>query len=163
MRAITTLFICSLTALGACGSGKDTADTAGADLDEETQALVDELKAASSGYDSWNQTADWTGVVATPGGVHGESVQIWWNTEAYDTIMAAAGEDMPDGAIVVKEGYSDDAGGTLNTTTYMWKNEGDWFWMGENAAGAATSAGYGISECADCHASGQDSVRAETW
>jgi hypothetical protein len=151
-----------LVALTACGSKSDTADTAAA-FDAETQALVDELHAASAGYDSWSQSANYPGVTATPGGVHGESVQIWWNTEAYETVAAAAGGDMPEGALIVKEGYSDDAGATLNTVTYMWKKDGDWFWMRDTSGGATTTAGYGIADCADCHAAGQDSVRAETW
>ena len=157
----TTLVLTAALVAG-CGAGKG--DTAGGSLDEETQALVDEMDAAASGYETWDQTATWTGVVATPGGTHGESVQIWWNTEAYDTVQAQSGGDMPEGALIVKEGYNDDAGSDLKAVTYMWKKDGDWFWVGKAASGTVASAGYGISECADCHAaSTNDWVFAETW
>ena len=160
----TTLIAAALMVVG-CSTGKDTGDTAtGNAIDADTQALIDAMDAEAAGYNAWSQTTNWNGVVSTPGGVHGESVQIWWSPDAYNTVVAQAGGDMPEGALIVKEGYDNAGGSSLKAVTYMWKKDGDWFWVGKSAAGNVASAGYGIAECADCHAaSTHDMVMAETW
>ena len=159
-----TFFIATALSIStACGTGSK-GDSAANAITTDSLALVDAMDAEAEGYQSWSQTDNWIGRIATPGGTHGEAVEIWWNPLAYDTIQAQAGGDMPEGSLIVKEGFNDASGSDLKATTYMWKKDGDWFWVGKSASGNVASAGYGISECADCHAaSTNDSVMAETY
>lgn len=150
--------------LSACS---DKADDSAAGNDDEQ--LAADLWAAIDGYQSWNQTADWTGIQPSADGTHGPYVQIWINSTANDTVVSAAGGDMADGAILVKEGYSDETGATVSGLTVMQKiagyNDagGDWFWAKFTAdSGAVETAGI-VSGCEGCHAAGQDYVRFETW
>jgi len=95
-------------------------------------------------------------------------VQIWLNTGALDTVEAAAGDTMPTGAILVKEGYDDAAGSSLRAVTAMKKinnyngSAGDWFWAQFDGDGNVSAAGK-VSSCISCHESGQDYVRSTTW
>ncbi len=150
----------TLTALAACAS--KGGDTAGASLDADTQALVDELLAAAAGYDGWSQTADWTGINPTAGGAHGESVQIWWNDAAFSSYEAGAGTPLPEGAILVKEGYTDASGAELKAITYLWKNSG-LFFLATNPDGSVMDAGYDYAYCLGCHEGAPDGVLSVTW
>ena len=71
------------------------------------------------------------GVSASEDGTHGASVQIWMNDLAADAIAAGDGADMPEGAILVKEGYGSEDG-AANGITVMAKESGwgddGWFW-----------------------------------
>lgn len=163
--------LASLT-LVAVACGKDGGDSGAAELDgtsADDQAMAEALWAEIGGYESWSQLDPWVGIVASTD-VHGDYVQIWANGAAADTITAAAGGDMPDGAITVKEGYSDESGSSVNAITVMKKvagydaANGDWFYARYDATGTVTAAGQAaIAGCAGCHASGQDSVRSWTW
>lgn len=137
----------ALVGLAGCGTPDPTAD---------------ELQAEMAGYDTWAQTATWTGVQPS-GGIHGAHVQIWWNDLAFDALSGDGGAEMPVGAVIVKEGYEDDAGATLQGTTAMWKVEGYGWAFGQwDADGALGDFGQpGL--CTGCHDAGQDSVLTETW
>jgi hypothetical protein len=159
-----------LSTLVACSEKDgDSGASDGAAVSGEDAATADALWSEISGYDSWEQLAPWTGIQPSTD-VHGDYVQIWANTTAAATVQAAAGGDMPDGAITVKEGYSDEAGTSITAITVMKKisgydsANGDWFYARYTADGTLTAAGESAAgSCAGCHAAGQDSVRAWEW
>ncbi|RME20870.1 MAG: hypothetical protein D6798_19450 [Deltaproteobacteria bacterium] len=165
MSRLTLSTLALIPLLAACGDkgGDDTGGAVDADL-----ATAQDIWSEIAGYDSWNQTADWTGIQESADGTHGSHVQIWLNDLAYDTIEAGAGGDMPDGAILVKEGYSDSSGASLNAITAMKKisgfdsEHGDWFWVNYSEDGTVNMYGS-ESACYGCHESGQDYVRFTTW
>lgn len=127
-----------------------------------TEPTADELEAEMAGFESWSQTAEWTGVQPSEA-VHGDFVQIWWNDVAFDALTAGGGGEMPDGAVIVKEGYDDDDGATVRATTAMWKVEGyGWFW-GQWDADGALGEHRQPGLCTGCHSPGQDMVLSATW
>lgn len=144
------LILLSLACSTGAAPGGDTGDT------------LAELDAELEGYESWGQLADWEGVVPSDDGTHGSHVEIWLNDAAMDTIDAAAGDDMPDGAILAKQGYNDADGTDLGNLTVMYKTGGEWFWASWAADGSLNMAGD-LSGCTGCHSSGQDMVRVTTW
>ncbi len=155
-----TLFGCGDKDSDSASDGSDGSGSSG--LDAETQALLDAAETATAGYESWGQLEDWTGIQPSDS-VHGDYVQIWLNDAAYKTIEAAAGGDMPDGAILIKQGYSDADGAEKGNLTMMQKVEGyGWFWASWSSSGDVLLAGQ-PSDCTGCHESGQDSVRVTTW
>ena len=155
-----------LVTLLACGSDKSDSGSGGIISDEDARAI--DLWGDLDGYDTWEQYADWTGVLASDDGTHGDYVSIWMNDTAAAAINAGGGGDMPEGAIIVKEGYNDDAGADMKGLTVMLKEEGwgddGWFWakFETDNSGDVVLAG-GVSACADCHAGGQDGVLFTTW
>jgi hypothetical protein len=152
----------TLTALAACSGGRKDGDTAGASLDADTQALADELLAASAGFETLPQTADWTGMQLTSGGAHGAAVLIWWNDLAFSAFEAGAGTPLPEGSILVKQGYDDAEGAELRAVTYLWKNEG-LFFMATSPDGAIIDAGYDYDFCLACHEGAPDGVLSVRW
>jgi hypothetical protein len=123
--------------------------------------LLNGLNELVRDYEDWEQTPDWTGLRPSEG-PHGPYVEIWWNDTAYETWLGQEREDMPPGAILMKQGYNNAAGSSHNTRTAMWKlDDGAWFWArwtgGEPVAGD-------LEMCTGCHAiDSQDSVMSETW
>ena len=89
---------------------------------------------------------------------HGAYLELYANDIAIQA--AKAGEDMPYGAILVKENYGKDET-TLMSITPMYKvkgynpDAGDWFWAKYSPKGDVMAAGK-ISSCIDCHRQGQD-------
>ena len=144
----------------ACGEPKGE----GGDVDSGVvpyEAELLDLEEALEGYESWNQLPDWEGIQASDTS-HDNYTEIWFNDIAWDTLQAAAGEDMPDGAVIAKQSYKDEAGAELANFTVMMKTDGEWFWAAFNPAGENVQAGQ-PSFCVDCHAPGQDSVLVTTW
>jgi hypothetical protein len=160
MRA---LFFLSLLA---CGSDKVDTGSGSVISDEDARAM--DLWSDLDGYDTWEQHADWTGIVASSDGTHGDYVSIWMNDTAAATIHAEGGGDMPEGSIIVKEGYNDEAGADIKGVTVMLKEEGwgddGWFWAkyDTDGSGGVQLAGA-VSACAGCHAGGQDGVLFTSW
>jgi len=155
--------------LAACATdtkgGDDAVDSGGPDAAELRAA---DLWPDLEGYADWAQHEDWTGVVASEDGSHGPHVSIWMNQLAADAIAAADGGAMPEGAILVKEGYSDAEGTDSNGITVMlkeadWGDDG-WFWAKYKAGtdGEVALAGSPTA-CTGCHSTGQDSVRFVSW
>ncbi|MFT5682456.1 MAG: hypothetical protein ACI8RZ_003374 [Myxococcota bacterium] len=151
MRTMTMMMVSGLL-LAACG---DKDDDTGADaVSGDDAQLAEDLWTATSGYSSWSQLKSWTGVTASTDGTHGDYVQIWANPVAYDAL--AAGTAVPDGGILVKEGYTDEAGTDLKGISVMQKitdydsTNGDWFWAQYDSSGAASVSGA-ASGCYGCH------------
>ena len=155
-----------LLALLACGSDNEKSGSDSVISDEDARAidLWDEL----SGYETWEQHSDWTGMVLSEDGTHGDYVSIWMNDAAAAAIDSGDGGDLPEGSIIVKEGYNDEAVADMKGLTVMLKEEGwgddGWFWAKypTDGSGIATIAGTS-SGCTGCHSTGQDSVRFTSW
>lgn len=152
----TMMLMVSALLLAACTSKSD------GDSGEsgEDAVLADELWSAMSGYEDWGQLEDWTGVVASSDGTHGDHVQIWANEVAVAAL--SAGSPVPDGGIIVKAGYDDADGSSLRGLTAMQKIEGysadsdDWFWAQFDAASGAASMAGAPSGCTGCHSAYDD-------
>ena len=147
-----------LSLLAACGTNDgdgvtDSGDAGG--LDAETQAMFDATETAMAGYESWGQIAGWEGI--QPGDtVHGDFVDVRWNDTAKTAIDDDAADPMPVGSLMVKQGYSDEAGTSKLNLTVMNKVDGyGWFFASWNAAGDNLVAGSPAS-CTGCHDAGVD-------
>ena len=133
----------------ACGD--DTKDTG---VSEEDAALWEEI----SDYSDWQQLENWTGVNASDS-VHGVAMQTWYNDTAYEGLMQGE-EAMPNGSIIVKEGYADTEGSDINAITVMKKIDGynseagDWYWASFNVDGSVNTSGA-VDMCISCHNSSQ--------
>ena len=116
---------------------------------------VEELQAEIEGYEDWAQPAGWGGAVPSCDGTHGPYVEIWYNAVTLQAL--SAGEPtMPEGAILVKQAYSEKKKKKTSMTTMrkvagFAPDEGDWFWGTFDADGTALNSGA-ISGCTGCHA-----------
>jgi hypothetical protein len=160
------LWVLAATGLVACGDkdGTDSGDAAGADggVSAEDQATAEALWTEIDGFESWPQVDPWIGVVESTS-VHLDQVQIWANQSSYDTITAAAGGDMPDGAINIKAAYRDGESDPANYTV-MKKTGGAWFYARYSPSGDVELAGESaLDACQGCHSGGQDEVLFATW
>ena len=75
---------------------------------------------------------------------------------------------MPEGAIIVKEGYDDVDGTIVTGVTVMSRESGwgdsGWFWAKYDPADPEPAQYAGeVSGCTGCHSAGQDSVMFTTW
>ena len=76
---------------------------------------------------------------------------------------------LPLGSILVKEGYSDSEGQSLNKVTIMKKingydpNHNNWFWANYNSSGELAGNNGAESMCYNCHASGKDYILFKDW
>ena len=95
----------------ACGD--DTKDTG---VSEEDAALWEE----NFRLFGLATIENWTGVNASDS-VHGVAMQTWYNDTAYEGLMQGE-EAMPNGSIIVKEGYADAEGSDINAITVMKKS-----------------------------------------
>ena len=147
----TLLFVlCGLIGCNDKGGGDS------GDLDPDL-ALAAELWEAISGYSLWTQHPDFMGIQESADGTHGDYVQVWYDTSAEAAFLA--GTEIPDGSILVKQGYSDAEGSELLNLTVMWKIDGydpdnaDWFWARYVPdTGEVTLAGAETA-CSGCHKS----------
>ena len=116
------------------------------------------------GYPGWNQAVDWAEIKESLDGTHGNFVQIWLNQQALPSFEDSTSLALPNGAIIVKEGYSSNNGSSINTVTVMKKidgydpDHGDWFWASYEPNGKINNAGS-LSSCYNCHSSGIDYIR----
>ncbi len=165
LRCLPWFLFCACASMDASKGGGDTAISAGAAIDE---GLALDLWTELSGYEGWAQHEDWTGVVPSEDGTHGTHVQIWFNDSAGAPLNGEGSAPMPDGAILVKEGYDNADGSPVNGVTAMKKidgydpDNGDWFWASYEPDGAIKTSGS-VAFCIGCHAPGQDGVRFVTW
>lgn len=111
----------------------------------------------TNSYKNWQHWPGYPGKY--PGkSPHGAFLELYANDVAVQA--AKAGEDMPYGAILVKENYGKDKT-TLMSVTPMYKvqgynpDAGDWFWGKYSPTGSVMAAGK-VSSCIDCHRQEQD-------
>ena len=102
--------------------------------------------------------SEWEGIVASNMS-HGDFVQIWINTSAFEAL--SNGEEVPDGGIIVKESFTDAEGTQLENYTVMKKisdynpDAADWFWANLGGDGSVNIAGA-PTVCTCCHSSTED-------
>lgn len=157
------LLIAATALTFACGDKDGDSGDAGSGLSSEDTATAEALWTEIAGYDGWNQDAAWVGVQESEDETHGSHVQIWFNDAAADS-FAAAGSEMDEGSVLVKEGYDSASESDLNGVTVMKKSGGDWFWAKYGADGSISTAGEAAAgSCGGCHASGKDSIRFISW
>ena len=83
------------------------------DVLTDDQKLAHEIWDEIQGYKSWDQNPEFTGIQLTNGSPHGEYVQIWINGAVSEFFEDTSASDLlPDGSLIVKEGYSDENGQT---------------------------------------------------
>ncbi len=128
---------------------------------DEAEELRDQLQAddyrntyaRAPGWEMERQPAE--------GGPHGAFVDIYVNDVVQDALDAAQPLDTwPEGSIIVKDGWDSRQGDTLEYLAFMERREDAWFWGEYRGNGRLVAAGLDDSRCADCHAAGQDGVRA---
>ena len=152
MRRLPFLILALVLGVAGCSSDRDTAV-----VDWE---LMNSLNGLAQGFEDWEQTANWQGI--QPGlGNHGPYVAVFWNDVAYAHYAAQSGGDMPEGALIVKQGYADPGGASKGNRTAMWKVDGAWFWA---LWSGSSQAGGQLGQCLACHnGAPQDSMFTETW
>ena len=149
MRLTKMVCFAALTACVGGGDGKTGEDPLAGELWEEIQ-----------GYQSWAQHANWSGIQSSAS-THGPYVQIWYNDTTEAAEAGEQGSGMPDGSILVKEGYLDEEGTDLKAITVMKKLEGfdpdkgDWYWASYAADGSVFTSGAS-DFCSSCHAAAEN-------
>ncbi len=160
------MFWCLVLACGVnSAENGDSGDGNGSDtgFSTEVQAYLEQSEVALEGYEDWDQLDDWTGI--QPGeSVHGDYVEIWLNSEAFETIQDQTSADMPVGALLAKQGWDEADGTSARNFTVMYKVDADygWFWASWSSDGEVLMAGQ-PDACTGCHSAGQDSVLFTTW
>ncbi len=88
---------------------------------------------------------------------HGNAVEIFVNAVAADALAAHVPlAAWPEGTLIVKDGYD---GAEHKLVAAMEKRKDGWYWVEWSASGDSRYSGK-PSLCINCHASGQDSIRA---
>ena len=96
---------------------------------------------------------------------HGAYLKLYVNDKAYDAIKSK--NELPDGAILVKENYGEDKE-TLMAITPMYKYKGynpeagNWFWAKYGDQGKVMASGK-VQSCIDCHMKAKDSEWLFSW
>jgi hypothetical protein len=145
----------------ACSGDKDagTGDT-GSPADTDTTPASDAAIAAQlwediGGYESWATPPGWSTTPVLSGAHMGGYVVTYWDDAlvAWDLTGSA-----PEGAIAVKNAYTDETGSTIADITVMQKRagydpaNGDWFYAQYMADGTPMASGA-VAMCVGCHAS----------
>ncbi len=88
---------------------------------------------------------------------HGDAVDIYVNDVVADVLASSAALDVwPEGSVIVKDGFD---GSDLELVAVMEKRSDGWFWAEYDSDGNPAYSGT-PEICIDCHASGDDGVRA---
>lgn len=88
---------------------------------------------------------------------HGDAVDLYVNDVVAGALAAGAPLDSwPEGSLIVKDGWDGD---DLEVIAAMEKRDGRWYWAEWDGEGASLYSGE-PEVCIDCHASGDDYVRA---
>jgi len=145
-RAVRYLGLATFSALGlAC---TDNEDPTGA-------AVVWELIHVE-GYRDWDRAPGYPGRHSS-NAAHGTDVEIFINDTVAHALSAREGaERWPVGSMIVKDGFDD---GDLELVAVMHKRKDGWFWAEYDPQGDPSYSGT-PELCTECHASGDDSVRA---
>lgn len=118
---------------------------------EETDAAA-EVLSAISGYSSWEVLSEEFQPAAGP---HGAFIRTHANSTAGGAITGES-FPFPEGSVLLKEVYDEEQ--ELMALDVMAKRDGEWFWLGANAAGTEVREMDGmalqgaIPMCVGCHA-----------
>ena len=134
----------------------------------DDQERANEIWDEMNGYKSWGQISDFSGIQSS-NSVHGSYVQVWINeiAESFLSDSTSSGQ-LPNGSLIVKEGYSDSNGSDISKITIMKKIEGydpnnnNWYWANFNPGGDLGGKNGKEAFCYNCHASGQDYLLSTT-
>jgi len=144
-RLRATLAATSLCAVIGCG---DNQDPAGA------RELWRRIHAQD--YRSWQRAPGYE-TTRSSNAAHGNRVAIYVNDTLADVLDAGAPlDEWPQGSLIVKDGFDDS---DLELVAAMEKRAEGWFWAEYDDEGDADYSGK-PELCTDCHASGDDDVRA---
>lgn len=133
----------------------------GGDPMAQAEQILAELQ--EQGYRSFPRAPGWASPRLPSDGHHGNFVDIYING-----VMQQAMRDgwpkgrAPEGAVIVKDGWSDAEGEILHQIAVMKKGEGgeEWFWAEYTGGGKVIEAGEDFEECLGCHAAGHDYILA---
>jgi hypothetical protein len=121
---------------------------------EGAASLYEQLQAAD--YRSWARAPGYS-ARRSSSAPHGNEVDIYVNDVVASAL--AAGEPLeawPEGSLIVKDGWD---GSDLELIAAMEKRSDGWYWAEWDGEGSSLYSGK-PAVCADCHASGDDYVRA---
>ena len=77
------------------------------DVLTDDQKLANEIWDEIQGYETWSQDSTFVGI-QSGNSPHGDYVQIWINGAVSEFFEDTSASDLlPDGSLIVKEGYSD--------------------------------------------------------
>lgn len=113
-------------------------------------------------YRSFARAPGW----ATPrlpdqGGPHGAFLDMYVNDVVDDAVLAGEPLDAwPEGSLIVKDAWNDEAGEDLQFTAAMEKREGVWFWAEYRDDDSVIVEGLDEPRCTGCHDVGDDGVLA---
>lgn len=143
------VFLGLFLVLCACAEGNEADD-----LRDQIQA--DDYRSTYARAPGWEMSRQ-----PSEGGPHGAFIDIYVNDVVEDAIAAGTAlEAWPAGSIIVKDGWSAAQGGEYEYLAFMERRDDGWFWGEYRGNGRRVAAGLNDGTCADCHAAGQDSVRA---
>lgn len=143
--------------------GCTTTDPAESETSENTTSAQPDAAALYTQITEEDNYKEWelmpgTGEMDPGNGVHGDMITVYVSDDAFSAVEDKTGA-MPNGSIVLKEGYSSD--GELQQIVIMQKVDGfdpehnDWFWAAYSPDGEVLSEGS-LSTCYDCHSQAQD-------
>jgi hypothetical protein len=134
-----------------------TACAAGNEADElRQQILDDDYRNAYARAPGWLDPRQ-----PSQGGPHGGFIDIYVNDVVQDALASNEALDTwPEGSLIVKDGWDAASEGELRYFAFMERRDDGWFWGEYRGNGRRVAAGLDDPQCADCHAAGQDSVRA---
>lgn len=154
-----------LVALIGCPGASPTSPGDGSMTDEPT---TDDAPTASKlftmitetdPFEAWAQFPGQEGTIESlpP---HGPMARVFINALVESALEDFSGR-LPDGSIIVKESFGENADEKANALAIMWKVSGfdpgnnDWFWANITPEGVVTAEGR-IEGCANCHRAAGD-------
>ena len=155
---VLLVIVSAFLAIGCTTNDSGGNETSNPETDSQQDAA--ELYTQITGDDDYQQWELMPGTTEMePGtGVHGNLVTVYVSDEAFAAVEDNA-ETMPNGSIILKEGYSSD--GELQEILLMQKIDGfdpehnDWFWAAYSPDGEVAVEGQ-VEACQDCHSGAQD-------
>ncbi len=125
----------------------------------DARELLDQIR--EDDYRGWTRAPGWEAPRSPArGGPHGKFIDIYVNDVLADATEESQLAAWPDGALIVKDGWNDDAGNDLQYIVVMEKRGDDWFWAEYDDDDKVKYAGTAIRTCTSCHERGDDYVLA---
>lgn len=160
-----TLALSIAASLSACG-GSDNETTGGGgeggaptlfDPSPETQAVWTEIQ----GYASWPKFAGHETIA--PSASHGNMHVLTYHNDVVSMAITNKTLPLPDGALVVKENYTNPDDATPAVLTIMAKRSGAWYWVRATPDGKVfpdpttndPMEGSDVPKCVGCHMGAQ--------
>lgn len=95
------------------------------------------------------------------GGPHGAFLDLYVDDTVADAFATGATlTTWPEGALIVKDAWADEAGTELRFISAMEKRDGRWFWAEYRGNDDVVAEAFEDSRCTGCHDAGDDGVLA---